>query len=117
MKLKMKNPGDVVIICQKTGFKERTVYNWLAKLNQDPNFNLIAKQKKKIQIFTEEQEDEIALYILESKVSKGKCFTDADCLEVLVEFYINYHWNDNIDYEFTVSNGHLLLQKNTCLCF
>ena len=47
MKLKMKNPGDVVIICQKTGFKERTVYNWLAKLNQDPNFNLIAKQKKK----------------------------------------------------------------------
>lgn len=111
--LKMGQKGDVAIICQKTGFKERTVYNWLKKIKENSNYNPISKQTRpKAQIFTEEQEDEIALYILQSKIMKGKCFTDVDCLEVLVEFYINYHGDDeDLDYEFQVSKGYIYYFK------
>lgn len=108
--MKKEQKGDVAIICEKTGFKERTFYNWQKKIKENPNFNLISKQiRPNTRIFTKQQEDEIAQYILQSKLMKGKCFTDIDCLEVLVEFYINYHGDDiDIDYELQVSKGYNL---------
>ena len=43
---------------------------------------------------------------------KRRCFTDVDCLEVLVEFYINYHGDDEyLDYEFQVSKGNIYYFK------
>ena len=107
--LKLYNKGDVAIICERTGFKERTVFHWLEKINADPNFNPIEKQKRpKSQIFSEEQEDQIAEFILVNKIAKGKCFSDADYVELLVEFYLNYHMNDEkLNYEFTFSNGYI----------
>lgn len=111
--LKMNNRGDVPMIAQKTGFKERTLYNWLAKLRNDPNFSPLDEQRRPgLQIFTDEQEDSIAEYILTEKISKGKCFTDDDCIETLIDAYLEIHWNDeNINIEFSISRGYVYYFK------
>lgn len=107
--LKDDAPGDVDIIVEKTGFKRRTLYNWRKTLKYNPSFNpLGVKVRPNSRIFTEEEEDSIALFIWSEKILKGSCFTDEDGIEILTNAFLDKHYNDeNFDFEYNVSNGYI----------
>lgn len=81
----MKNPGDVVIICQKTGFKERTVYNWLAKLNKDLNLNLIAKPKKNFRYSPKSKKTKLPYIFWKAKYPKE----NASLMQIVWRFWLS----------------------------
>lgn len=59
--LKNYEKGDIQKLVQKTGFKERTMYNWLENIKKNPNFSLLSIQiRENARIFTEDEEDAIA---------------------------------------------------------
>lgn len=105
---------DIKQICIRTGFKERTIYNWKKKLLTDHNFNPLDKQKRiKSRIFTEEEEDSIADFIFKEKIIQNKCFNDEDCITIITNAYLEKHANDDdIDFEYVVSNGYIYNFKN-----
>ena len=67
--------GDIDKITKKTGFKRRTMYDWLSRIKEDQTYNPLDKHERPIsRIFTEEEEDIIALSIFHNELAKGKCF-------------------------------------------
>ncbi|KAK8875912.1 hypothetical protein M9Y10_006089 [Tritrichomonas musculus] len=107
--LKNYEKGDIQKLVQKTGFKERTMYNWLENIKKNPNFSPLSIQiRENARIFTEDEEDAIAHYILIEKINQCILFTDEDCLEILVNAYLTKHQNDeNIDYTVSFSRGYI----------
>ena len=76
---------------------------------KNPNFSPLSIQiRQNARIFTEDEEDAIAHYILIEKINQCKLFTDEDCLEILVNAYLTKHQNDeNIDYTVSFSRGYI----------
>ena len=99
--------ADIKEICIRTGFKERTMYNWKKRLFKDRNYDPLEKQKRiSSRIFTEEEEYGIADYIFTEKIIQNKCFNDEDCVTILTQAYLEKHANDkDFDYSYAVSKG------------
>ena len=99
--------ANVSKIASKTGFKERTLFNWKKKLFQNHDFNPLEKQKRENRrIFTEKEEDAIAEYIWSNKIKPNKCFNDEDCIVIITDAYLDKHARDeNVDITYVVSNG------------
>lgn len=105
--------GDIAKIVKKTGFKERTMYDWLSRIKANSDYNPLDKQvRENSRIFIEEQEDVIALSILQEELVKGNCFCDMDAIEYLTEAYLDIHSEDeNIDTTFNISKGYIYYFK------
>ena len=105
--------GDVAKIAKKTGFKERTLYKWLANYRLNPEYNPLSKQiRNKARIFTEDEEDAIAEFILTEKIQKHCFFNDSECIEILVDAYLTMHSNDeNINFLISFSRGFIYYFK------
>ena len=102
--------GDIDKITKKTGFKRRTMYDWLSRIKEDQTYNPLDKHERPIsRIFTEE-EDIIVLSIFHNELAKGKCFCDMDAIEILTDVYIQKHADDEeFDTTFDVSNGYIYI--------
>lgn len=60
-------------------YEERTMYDWLKRIRINNSYNPLDKQiRPNARIFSEEEEDLIALNILEDELGKGNCFCDID---------------------------------------
>lgn len=105
--------GDIAKIVKKTGFKQRTMYDWLDRIKVDPNYSPLDKQvRPNARTFSEEEEDMIALNIYHEELSKGNCFCDMDAIEHLTEAYLDIHSEDEkIDISFNISKGYVYYFK------
>ena len=105
--------GDIDKITKKTGFKRRTMYDWLKRIRDDQSYSPLDKRERpNSRIFTEEEEDIIALSIFHNELAKGKCFCDMDAIEILTDAYIQKHADDEeIDTTFNLSNGYIYYFK------
>ena len=79
-------------LSEKTGIPTSTLSDWKAKLETDPDFDpLSTKHGQHRRLFTQTQEIVIADYIRREFLSRKLLFTDADCQQVLQQFYNEFN--------------------------
>ena len=77
-----------MIISKETGIPYSTISRWQRELAKDINFNPLDKKWcYHLRIFTDEEEDHIADYIVQNFISTGAYFTDDDFQEVALTVY------------------------------
>lgn len=86
------------------------MYDWLQRIWEDQFYNPLGKHERlNSRIFTEDEEDIIALNIFHNELAKGKCFCDMDTIEILTDAYITKQAdNEEFDSTYNLSNIHLL---------
>ena len=104
--LKLNRRGDVPKIAKKTNFKERTLYQWKEELRKNPDFSPLRSQcGQHRRIFTDDEENSIAEYIITEYIKKGILFTDADFKELIMDAFLEKYKDSEEIPDFQASNG------------
>ena len=85
-RLRVTTRGDLAKVSKETGIPYSTISRWHYGLMHDVHFNPLAKkwgQHKRI--FTDEEEDAIADYIVSNYILPGLHFTDDDFIEIALQ--------------------------------
>ena len=78
--------GDLQQVSQETGIPYSTISRWHQQLCKNTRFNpLDRKWGQHSRIFTGEEEDSIADYIITNYIQQGAYFTDEDFVEIATE--------------------------------
>ena len=85
-RLKNTKRGDLVQVAKETGIPYSTISRWHQELGKNIHFNPInRKWGTHRRIFSDEEEDAIADYIVENYIRPGYHFTDDDFKDIALQ--------------------------------
>ena len=95
------------MIHEKMGIPMSTIYNWLKRWRNDPNWRPTDTQARGIhhRIFTDDEEAAISAYILDSYIVPGRMFTNLDFQALIIQAFMEKYRDCENPPEFTASEG------------
>ena len=110
--LKRDEKGSIDSICEKTGFKRTTLYDWKSRLKKDPNYNpLDKKTNQNKRIFTDLEENNIADFIMDNMIKSGSLFDDMDFKDLCMDAFLEKYDSATKIPNFNASNGFVYKYK------